>query len=162
MNKIKLLVLDVDGTLTDGKINMGESGELFKSFSILDGYGIKDMAIPSGIVPTIITGRLSKIVDNRALELGITNIFQGESDKLTVLKKIMAEKSIKAEETAYIGDDLNDAETMLFVKKGGGIIGAPANAVEKIKEIANYNCKRQGGDGAVREFIEYLLEKSSD
>lgn len=159
MNKIKLLVLDVDGTLTDGKINMGESGELFKSFSILDGFGIKDMAIPHGIVPTIITGRHSKIVENRALELGITNIFQSKSNKLTVLKEIMAEKSIKTDEIAYIGDDLNDEETILFVKEGGGITGAPANAVENIKKIVNYNCERQGGDGAVREFIEYLLEK---
>ena len=159
MNKIKLLVLDVDGTLTDGKIYMGESGELFKSFSILDGYGIKDMAMPSGIVTAIITGRLSKIIENRALELGITNIFQGKSNKLTVLKEIMAEESIKTDEIAYIGDDLNDEETMLFVKDGGGITGAPANAVEKIKKIVNYNCKRKGGDGAVREFIEFILDK---
>lgn len=159
MNKIKLLVLDVDGTLTDGKINMGESGELFKSFSILDGFGIKDMAIPHGIVPTIITGRHSKIVENRAKELGITNIFQGQCNKLKALKEIMEEKSIRTNQIAYIGDDLNDKEPMLFVKEGGGITGAPANAVEKIKKIVNYNCKRKGGDGAVREFIEFILDK---
>lgn len=157
MSKIKLLVIDVDGTLTDGKINMGNSGELFKSFSILDGYGIKDLAIPAGILPIIITGRYSKIVENRAKELGIKNVFQKKLNKLVVLKEIIKDMNIKIEEVAYIGDDLNDADSMIFINEGCGITGAPANAVRKIKELSSYICKEQGGNGAVREFIEFLI-----
>lgn len=97
---VKYLVMDVDGTLTDGKIYMGNDGEMMKAFSIKDGCGIHDIAIPSGIVPVIITGRKSKILENRCAEIGITEIHQGVSDKVKKLKTITEE--LKG--VAYIGD----------------------------------------------------------
>ncbi len=88
-NVIKLLVMDVDGTLTDGRINMGPNGELFKSFNIRDGYGINEMLPANGIVPAIITGRTSQIVANRAAELHITELYQGKHDKLDTLLALL-------------------------------------------------------------------------
>lgn len=89
MNKIKFLVMDVDGTLTDGRIYMGQHGELFKAFNIKDGCGIHDIAIPAGMIPVIITGRKSDIVRNRCKEIGISEIYQGCSDKIKTLIQII-------------------------------------------------------------------------
>ena len=151
---IKYLVMDVDGTLTDGKIYMGESGEAFKAFDIKDGCGIHDILVPAGIIPIILTGRTSQIVQNRCAELGITEIYQGISDKLEKMKVIANDLST----IAYIGDDINDLACMESVKKAGGLIGCPGDAVRRIKNIANFVAERPGGNGAVREFIEWLLK----
>jgi 3-deoxy-D-manno-octulosonate 8-phosphate phosphatase (KDO 8-P phosphatase) len=159
--QIKHLVLDVDGTLTDGKVYMGASGELMKAFNIKDGYGIHDMLIPAGITPIIITGRDSAIVTNRALELGIAEVHQGIRDKLGKMKELLSSLNGKLQYTAYIGDDLNDLVCMKAVKGEGGLVGCPADAASEVKEICNYVCKKKGGDGAVREFIEYILGGSS-
>ena len=110
MKKIKYLVMDVDGTLTDGMMYMGDNGEVCKAFNIKDGYGIHDIAIPAGIEPIIMTGRKSTILVNRCMELGITNIHQGISDKVSHLKDILNGESL--ETVAYIGDDLNDLKCM--------------------------------------------------
>lgn len=158
MGKIKYLILDVDGTLTDGKIYMGNQGELFKAFNIKDGYGIHDILIPHGIQPIIITGRKSDIVANRCKELGIKMIYQGISDKSGWMKELITDIS----SVAYIGDDLNDYSCMMCVKESGGLIGCPADAVPQIKEIADFVSIYDGGNGAVREFIEWFLIVTND
>ena len=150
--------MDVDGTLTDGKIYMSNEGELFKAFDIKDGYGIHDIAIPSGMTPIIITGGSSGIIKNRCKELGITEIYQSVTDKINLLRQIIGEEYYK--NTAYIGDDINDLACLKMIKKHHGITGCPADAVSQVKEIADFISVKNGGEGAVREFIEYLL--SSD
>ncbi|MEZ3423834.1 MAG: 3-deoxy-D-manno-octulosonate 8-phosphate phosphatase [Lachnospiraceae bacterium] len=156
MNKknIKYLVMDVDGTLTDGKIYMGNSGEVMKAFSVKDGCGIHDILIPSGITPVIITGRKSDIVLNRCNEIGINEVYQGISNKIDKLFTITSDFS----SVAYIGDDINDFSCMILVKEAGGIVGCPKDAVSKVTRIADFVSGYKGGDGAVRNFIEWLVE----
>lgn len=146
--------MDVDGTLTDGKIYMGNDAETMKAFNIKDGCGVHDIAIPAGITPVIITGRKSRIVDNRCKELGITEIHQGISNKIDTLKSITEDLSI----VAYIGDDINDLSCMLPIKEAGGLVGCPRDAVRKVLDIADYIADHDGGDGAVRDFIEWLVD----
>lgn len=153
MGRIEYLIMDVDGTLTDGKIYIGNQGETFKAFSIKDGYGIHDILIPHGIHPVIITGRKSDIVMNRCKELGIEMVYQGISDKTEKMKEIVTNVS----SVAYIGDDLNDLPCMLCVKENGGIVGCPSDATQQVKEISDFISNREGGNGAVREFIEYIV-----
>ena len=105
--KIKMLVMDVDGTLTDGKIYIGENGEIMKAFNVKDGYGIVS-ARKQGIVPVIITGRQSKIVEERVKELSIEELYQGISNKICVLKEVADKCGVSLDEVVYIGDDLND------------------------------------------------------
>ncbi len=155
MKVIKYLVMDVDGTLTDGKIYMSANGELCKAFNIKDGYGIHDIVIPSAIKPVIITGRKSQILENRCAELGIKDCYQGVADKIEVLKSITDDFSA----VAYIGDDLNDILCMKLIKGAGGLIGCPSDAVQDVKDISDYISAKKGGDGAVREFIDWLMEK---
>lgn len=147
-----MLVMDVDGTLTNGKIYMGENGEVMKAFDIKDGYAIAHMLPEMGIIPVIITGRTSKIVENRAKELGITELYQGKVNKLDTLLSVIEKYGCKKENVAYIGDDLPDIPCM----KECGCVGCPADAVDEVKEISDYVCKNVAGHGAVREFIERL------
>ncbi len=151
--KIKMLVMDVDGTLTDGHIFIGLDGEAYKAFNVKDGYGIVK-ASKSGIVPVIITGRSSQIVSQRAKELGIAELHQGVSEKDTVLKDVAQKYGVKCDEIAYIGDDLNDTECMSIC----GVTACPNDAVQEVKKIVTYVCEKKGGEGAVREFIDYLLK----
>lgn len=151
--KIRLLVLDVDGTLTDGKVYMGPMGEAMKAFDIKDGYGIANMLPQAGITPVIITGRKSEILLNRCRELKITEVYQGISDKVAKLQELIKEKNISLDEVAYMGDDLNDLECMQLCR----IKACPADAVEKVKAVADFQAKKNGGSGAVREFIEWLI-----
>ena len=118
---VKYLVMDVDGTLTDGKIYMGQNGEMLKAFNIKDGAGIHDIAIPSGITPVIITGRESNIVLNRCKELGITEVHQGVNNKIEKLISAVGGKE-ELKNAAYIGDDINDLSCMEAVKAAGGKI----------------------------------------
>lgn len=152
---IKYLVMDVDGTLTDGKIYMGNDGEMIKAFSIKDGCGIHDILIPHNIQPVIITGRSSKIVEKRCQEIGITQIHQGISNKIEKLNSITSNLN----EVAYIGDDINDLSCMKPIKEAGGLISCPADAVKEVKELADFISTKNGGDGAVREFIEWIVDK---
>lgn len=158
--KIKYLIMDVDGTLTDGKIYIGDSGEAFKAFNVKDGCGIHDILIPAGIVPVIMTGRRSKILENRCIELGIKNLFQGIGDKAETTGDFL--KSCKADydNVAYIGDDINDIPCMELVNKNGGLTGCPADASKKVTDICAFVSSRNGGEGAVRDFIEWLLLRS--
>lgn len=163
MNDIKILVMDVDGTLTDGKIYMGSNGEMFKAFNIKDGYGINNMLRAEDITPVIITGRQSKIVENRCKELHISHVYQGIHDKLNVLRHILEQLSIETENhydlsnVAYIGDDFNDLECMQAIIANGGLVGCPADAIVEVQEIAQFVSVKNGGEGAVREFIDHFL-----
>lgn len=150
---IKMLVMDVDGTLTDGTIYISPIGEAMKAFNVKDGYGIVQ-ARKRGIIPVIITGRKSQIVEERAKELKIIELYQGIDDKLTKLKEVAAQYGISAEEIAYIGDDLNDIDCIEYC----GVTGCPHDAVDDVIDKVHYVCKHEGGKGAVREFISHFLE----
>lgn len=152
---IKYLVMDVDGTLTDGKIYMGNDGEMMKAFDIKDGCGIHDILIPAGITPVIITGRTSKILENRCKELGITNLHQGIKNKMEKLLTITTDLST----VAYIGDDINDLSCMEPIKAAGGLVGCPADAVKKVMVLADFVSTHNGGNGAVRDFIEWIVAR---
>lgn len=154
MNSIKILFMDVDGTLTDGKIYMGPCGEVFKAFDIKDGYAIHKILPKHEILPVIITGRTSKIVEMRALELGIIELYQGIADKVDCIKQVAEKYGCSIKETAFIGDDLNDLPAMQLC----GEAGCPSDAVCVVKAECSYVCNAIGGHGAVREFIEWLIE----
>jgi len=152
---IKLLFMDVDGTLTDGHIYIGAQGELMKAFDVKDGYAIAHLLPPAGIVPAIITGRRSAIVEERARELSIAELHQGVGNKLACLKTIAEKYQAKPSEIAYIGDDLNDLDCIRFC----GLSACPADAVEEVFEAVDYICKHDGGKGAVREFIGFFMNR---
>ena len=149
--KIKVLVMDIDGTLTDGKIHISDEGEVFKSFNVKDGYGIANL-YKIDILPVIITGRKSKIVEYRAKELNIKEIYQGVHNKVDKLKYICEKYKISLKEVAYIGDDINDLECMKIC----GISACPNDAAEEVLDSVDYICKKNGGEGAVREFINFI------
>lgn len=150
--KIKMLVMDVDGTLTDGRIYIGAQGEVMKAFDVKDGYGIVEFRRNGGI-PVIITGRSSDIVSARAKELGIVELYQGIGDKLTQLKEVAEKYHLFPEQIAYIGDDLNDLECMQYC----AISACPGDSVDEVKQNVSYICQEYGGRGAVREFITRII-----
>ncbi len=150
--RIRALVMDVDGTLTDGGIYIGASGEVMKRFFVRDGMAIKHFLPKHGIVPIVITGRESEIVARRCAELDIRHLIQGSEDKLRDLTTALSGLGISPEETAYIGDDVNDLECMRTV----GVAACPYDADQCVVDIADYVAKAPGGRGAVREFIEWL------
>ena len=150
--------MDVDGTLTDGKIYMGIEGEIFKAFDIKDGCGIHNILIPSGIVPVILTGRTSPILENRCRELGISEVYQGVEVKIETLDRILTKNKCGYHNVAYIGDDINDLSCIELIKNAGGMIGCSVDAAKQVREMADFISSRAGGNGAVREFIEWILE----
>jgi len=150
---IKMLILDVDGVLTDGSIILDNEGNEYKSFHVRDGHGIK-MLIHAGIHVAIITGRHSKVVERRAQELGITEVFQKCHDKRTVYKKLVEQYLLDDREVAYIGDDIVDAPIMAMV----GLPVAVADATEDTKAFAVLVTKSRGGRGAVREIADFILK----
>lgn len=159
---IRFFVMDVDGTLTDGKIYMGQDGELFKAFDVKDGYSIKYFLPESNIIPVIITARVSQIVTNRCKELGIIEIHQGCHDKLEKLNDILKTYSRKdnilydLSNVAYVGDDVLDLQCIEPIRLKGGYTACPADAVEEVKCAVDYLCKKKGGYGAVREFAKKI------
>ena len=154
---IKLLFIDVDGTLTDGKIYIGDNGEVMKAFDIKDGYAIRHILPQYGIIPVIITGRTSKIVENRAKELNISELYQGNTDKLNTLFHVMKKYNCVKKNCAYFGDDMFDIPCM----EKCGIVGCPADAVDEVKKISQYICRREAGKAAAREFIEWLVRSDA-
>ena len=150
--KIKLLLLDVDGVLTDGKIYYGNSGEEMKGFDIQDGLGIK-LLQKGNIQVGIITGRMSSLLQRRADELGINPVIQGREDKLTVLNELLPSLDITLDEIAFIGDDLPD----LAVIKKVGLGITVANASSTLAAKADWQTACTGGNGAVREVAEMIL-----
>lgn len=151
---VKLLVLDVDGTLTDGSVYMDGEDHEFKRFDIQDGMGIV-MLRRDGIEVAIISGRFSASTDQRARDLGLSFVFNGVKDKLATLMSLSEKLSLKADEVAYMGDDVNDIDCIKWA--GFGI--AVSNARPEVKEIADYVTKSPGGRGAVREVADLLLSK---
>ena len=151
---IKLVLLDVDGTLTDGGIYRGNNGEELKRFNVKDGYAIVN-AQKLGIEFGIITGRKSELIEIRAKELKIKYLYQGISEKTVILEEIMKKDGLSKEEIAYMGDDLND----LLIMKQVGLSGTPKDAVDEVIQVADFVSKKNGGSGAVREFIEHILKK---
>lgn len=151
--KIKLVIFDVDGTLTDGGIYIGLNGELFKAFNCQDGFGIV-AAHKLGLKTAIITGRESVITLNRAKELGITAVKQGQMDKRNAYNELKAEFNLRDDEIAYVGDDIIDLPVFVQV----GFRAAVGNAKIEVKERAHFVAENDGGKGAVREAIEFILK----
>ena len=158
MKNLKALILDVDGTLTDGGIYIGDNGEQFKQFHARDGYGIRHILPELGIIPVIITGRQSKIVENRCKELGISVVVQGVEDKCPAMVEILNDLGISPGEAAYMGDDLNDLECM----KNVGIKACPKDAVDEIQNISDYVSSKDAGHGAVRDFIDWIKKNEKE
>lgn len=154
--KIKLVVLDVDGTLTDGGIYYDSQGNEMKRFDVKDGLGIK-VGIAAGLEFAVITGRESPMVERRVKELGIQHLLSGVQIKLPALKQLLAELQLCQDEVCYIGDDLNDLECMEYV----GAAACPADAAEEIKAASQFVAHCGGGQGAVRACIETILRRGN-
>ncbi len=152
---IKLLILDVDGVMTDGSIILDDTGNEFKMFHVRDGHGIK-MLSRAGINVALITGRKSRVVERRARELGITELHQGIFKKSAVYELLLQKYNCKDEETAFMGDDIVDIEIL----KRSGLSAVPADADEEAKKWSAFVSSRRGGRGAVREFIDVILKSS--
>lgn len=151
--RIKVLLMDCDGVLTDGRLYFSESGEAMKAFDVRDGQGIV-MLREAGFKVGVITGRQSEILNRRAEELKIDFVRQGVSNKLTAAREILLETGNDISDLAYIGDDLPDVELI----KAAGLGIAVADAVEEAKGAADFVTVAQGGRGAVREIADLLLE----
>jgi 3-deoxy-D-manno-octulosonate 8-phosphate phosphatase (KDO 8-P phosphatase) len=153
-SKIKLIVLDVDGTLTDGGIYYDSQGNETKRFDVKDGLGIL-VARSAGLKFAILTGRASPMVERRAKELGIEYLVQGVQKKYPALLDLAEKCGLSMDEIGYIGDDLNDLQCMEAV----GFRACPADAAEAVKSVCEHVASAPGGHGAVRESLEYLLTR---
>ncbi|HHV7358758.1 TPA: 3-deoxy-manno-octulosonate-8-phosphatase KdsC [Morganella morganii] len=150
--KIRLLICDVDGVMSDGLIYQGNSGEELKAFNVRDGYGIRCL-LTSGVEVAIITGRNAKLLEDRANTLGITHLYQGQSDKLLAYHELLAKLALRPGDVAYIGDDLIDWPVMAEV----GLSAAVADAHPLLLPKADYVTQIAGGRGAVRELCDLIL-----
>lgn len=153
--KIRLLLLDVDGVLTDGRIIYDNQAVETKAFDVKDGHGLK-LVQRAGIQVGIITGRSSQVVAHRAAELDITIVHQGAKDKLIPYEKVLADLGMRDEEVAYVGDDVVDLPVLRRV----GLAVTVADAVEDVKPYVHYVTQRCGGRGAVREVCDLILKQS--
>ena len=151
--KVKLLIMDVDGTLSDGRFFSLPDGETIKSFDVKDGTGIFFISL-AGIKTAIITGKSSKAVQARARELNIDDYYEGVFNKTIPFYELLEKYGLEKDEVAYIGDDIGDAEVMGMV----GFSAAVGDAHPLIKRISHYIAKRYGGRGAVREVIDFILD----
>ncbi|MFO0792645.1 MAG: HAD-IIIA family hydrolase [Candidatus Brocadiaceae bacterium] len=153
MKNIKIVIIDVDGVLTDGAIYIDSSGCETKAFHVLDGTAISYLH-RAGIKTAIISGRNSEAVNHRARELGIEDVYQGAKSKIDAYKEILEKHALRDEEVCYIGDDLIDLPILYRV----GLPIAVANASSIVKQYALYVTKTKGGSGAVREVVEKILK----
>jgi 3-deoxy-D-manno-octulosonate 8-phosphate phosphatase (KDO 8-P phosphatase) len=151
--KIKLLLTDCDGVLTDGGVYYSANGEEMKKFNIRDGMGVERLRNLADVETGIITGELSGSVKQRAEKLKISELHLGIKDKSTLLLDILLRKNLSSEQIAYIGDDVNDLEIMKTV----GLTACPADAISFVKNQADYLCENKGGEGAFREFAELII-----
>lgn len=151
--KIRCIVLDVDGVLTDGTIMVTESGEFLRSFNVKDGYAIQ-LAVKRGIKVFVISGGQSKGVLERMKRLGVDQIHLGISNKLSLLQKISSSEGLKPDEILFVGDDIPDLESMRWC----GVSVCPADAAEDIKKISSFISPFKGGKGVVRDIIEKILK----
>ncbi|PIE58270.1 MAG: 3-deoxy-D-manno-octulosonate 8-phosphate phosphatase [Desulfobulbus propionicus] len=151
--KVELLLLDVDGVLTDGSLQYTDRGDECKRFSTRDGLGIR-LLQESGVQVGVITARTSQIVRRRAEELKMTHLYQGRFDKLSAYEEILQKTGLRPPQTAYIGDDWIDLPLLNRV----GLAVAPANGAVEIHSRVHYRTQNSGGDGAVREICDLIME----
>ena len=151
--KIRLIAFDVDGVLTDGRLYFSTNGEMIKSFHVHDGYGF-ELARSHGLMLAAITGMVSTVTRSRLEQLNITDIIEGCMEKGDALKSLCEEKKLSCEEALYIGDDLFDLGAI--EKAGVGV--AVANAVKGVKDRADYVTELRGGEGAMREVIDIVID----
>jgi len=155
IQKIKLVLTDNDGVWTDTGVYYSDAGEIMKRFSIRDGMGVerlRDIGIETGII----TGEISGSVKKRAEKLQITHLYLGIKDKAKKLGEILIETGLKQDEIAYIGDDYNDLEVINIINQFG-LTAAPQDAMPKIIDAVIYHCKMKGGQGAFRDFAEWII-----
>lgn len=152
---MRAAIFDVDGVLTDGRLYIGEAGEVFKAFHVLDGHGLKLLA-QVGITPIIITGRDSPAVRRRVADLGLAHAHYGVSDKLAVAERVLAQHGLIWPQVAVIGDDWPD----LPLLARAGLACAPPNAHAEARALAHHVTAARGGEGAAREFSDLLLAAS--
>ncbi|HNQ81360.1 MAG: HAD hydrolase family protein [Acidobacteriota bacterium] len=150
--RVRMILADVDGTLTDGSLTPYPDGEEIKSFNTKDGLGVLISRL-AGLKVGFITGKNSKALEGRAARLRIDELRQGAIDKEPVFREILAKHGLRPEEIAYIGDDLND----LAVLEAAGFSAAPADAVAAVRKRVDFVCRRRGGEGAFRELVDYIL-----
>ena len=153
LRAIKLFATDVDGVLTDAGMYYAESGDEWKKFNTRDGMGIK-MLQAQGIITAIITMEQTNMVSRRAQKLKIEEVFQGITNKAEVLSALSLKYGIPLQSMAYIGDDVNDLPALQIV----GFSSAPADCVEEVRAVVDYICEKRGGEGAVREVAEKILQ----
>lgn len=154
---IRLVIFDVDGVFTDGRLFYSPEGEEIKVFHVRDGVGVKALA-RAGIEMAVISGRASDAVTLRMSELGIPRVFQGDHDKLPLFDNILADLGITADQTAFLGDDLPDLPVMARV----GLAACPADAHDKVREACHWVGRKRGGRGAVREFCDFLIDSRNE
>ena len=152
LGKVRMLAMDVDGVLTDGGMYYSETGDELKKFHVRDGMGIK-LLQAAGFVTAFITREKTAIVERRGQKLAVPEIHQAIDDKLADLTRLTRKYGLTLEQVAYIGDDVNDLETLRAV----GFSSAPADAVPAVLQAAHYVCVKKGGEGAVRELADLLL-----
>lgn len=153
LKRIRLFATDVDGVLTDAGMYYSESGEELKKFNTRDGMGIK-LLQRAGIITAIVTQERTKLVARRGEKLMIPEVHQGVMDKLALVREMVERLGLSMEEVAYIGDDVNDVATL----KAVGFSATPADGMPQAAAVVDYVCAKKGGEGAVREIIEMILE----
>lgn len=149
---IKLAAFDVDGVMTDGSITYDSSGNELKTFNSKDGHGLAELH-KAGIITAIITGRTSEAVARRAKDVHITEVYQGVKDKAEILDELLKKYNLTPAEVAYMGDDIPDICVLEKVE----LAGCPKDAVQEVKDVANFESEKNGGCGAVREFCDCIL-----
>ncbi len=150
---IRLFATDVDGVLTDAGMYYSESGDEWKKFNTRDGMGIK-LLQKAGLITAIVTQERTRLVARRAEKLAIPELHQGIMDKLSVIRDMARRHGISLEQIAYIGDDVNDVEAL----KAVGVSAAPADGLPQVLDVVDYVCQKKGGEGAVRELAELILQ----
>jgi YrbI family 3-deoxy-D-manno-octulosonate 8-phosphate phosphatase len=156
--KIKLVLTDNDGVLTDTGVYYSDEGEIYKRFSIRDGMGVERLRKELNIETGIITGEISGYIKKRAEKLKIKELLLGATEKHLLLSEIQKRNNIKPDNIAYIGDDVNDIELIKLV----GLTASPADGMADIRNIVDYVCEQKGGHGAFREFAELIIALKSD
>lgn len=151
--RVRWVLTDSDGVLTDNGVYISDEGEAFKRFSIRDGMGVERLRKLAGVDVGIITGEFSGPVQQRANKLRIQELHLGIKDKLAVLHDILERHTLDPQEIAYIGDDTNDLQIMTAV----GLTGCPSDAMSFVKDVADYICPSRGGHGAFRDFAEFII-----
>ena len=154
---IKLLAFDVDGVMTDGSITYDENGIEYKTFNAKDGHGLAKMA-KNGFITAIITGRRNGTVDRRALDLKVTEVFQGVKNKLPILEGIMEKYGVNFSQVAYMGDDEPD----ICILEKVAIAACPADAVSNVQNVCNFKSSKNGGQGAVRELCDFIYDSQAE